>query len=927
VTQENKERIDNLLHRLISKLDTRTYRTPKNSNYWEDNEEYYIETLFPNYIKGNYSKITSEEKDILGELKPLLVDEWDKLPDILLKAGREHIKKAAKDQREEKEQEEKLDRLKKQILKAEEHLKEIFEKDFLKADALYSKNYHSLITNDKYYKLKSSFVKKWFKNEIDDEQAAAISLTNTNALIDACAGSGKTLTLINKAIFLIDHCKINADNILILAFNTDAVENIKTPLNKSLHEKKAPHIRTFHSLAYALTQPKEKLLADSEYSNNLKRAIEQILKKYLNKQNAPRVRKLMLDHFKGDWEKIEIALAEKDSTRYKELKALRESHTMGIDSCMYKSKGEKRIADFLFEHNVLYEYEKSFYYDGGIYRPDFYIENKNGTNIIIEYFGIVNNPKYNKEKKKKQNYWKHKNNYELISLEYEEGVEESFKEKIKTILKNKNIECEILYESELIKKIETRLDTRFQKTISSFIKRRRQENLSLEGLRDKTAKHTAISKLEEAFLYIAQEIYSLYLYHLSEEDKDDFEGLMYRASDKVRNGQTRFKSKGESGDISNLEYIFIDEFQDFSKPFYSLINSIKKTNTEVNIFAVGDSWQAINGFAGASLNYFKNFSDYFNQPIIKKISTNYRSCKDVVDIGNKLMESTHDDKKAIAYNKNTPGGVIQFNINKFCPSQIERYRNKGDFKKAAILRLIGHNIEHGRNITILSRNKHSHTDIGDMVRSHFSKENQQKINISTIHKYKGLQNDTIILIDAIDRDHPFIHIDSIFLRIFGDNIVSIVSEAKRLFYVACSRAINHLILITSDFEKSRFIDNLNIDEENWNNLIYKAPYNKDQIFLIKIINPESCNSKKPHTMQIKEALKKQNYFWNSHEEAWERVSTVTTLEEARKEIEAESWTATSPQITVLIYKEGDGKDRVAEYNIKEGNWTLTKSSC
>ncbi len=56
-----------------------------------------------------------------------------------------------------------------------------------------------------------------------------------------------------------------------------------------------------------------------------------------------------------------------------------------------------------------------------------------------------------------------------------------------------------------------------------------------------------------------------------------------------------------------LKYILIDEYQDFSKLFFDLILAIKCFNPKVQIFATGDDFQAINGFAGSDLNYFTNF--------------------------------------------------------------------------------------------------------------------------------------------------------------------------------------------------------------------------------------------------------------------------------------------------------------------------------
>jgi hypothetical protein len=53
-----------------------------------------------------------------------------------------------------------------------------------------------------------------------------------------------------------------------------------------------------------------------------------------------------------------------------------------------KSKGEKRVADFLHESGIRYEYEKPIRANGRPYRPDFYLPDY-GT--FVEYAGMWDN--------------------------------------------------------------------------------------------------------------------------------------------------------------------------------------------------------------------------------------------------------------------------------------------------------------------------------------------------------------------------------------------------------------------------------------------------------------------------------------------------------------------------------------------------------
>ena len=75
----------------------------------------------------------------------------------------------------------------------------------------------------------------------------------------ARAGSGKTSTLVNRAIFLQKQCGVHPSEILLLVFNRKAAQEITDRLKKYLPND-MPHVMTFHALAYAIVHPTEKLL-------------------------------------------------------------------------------------------------------------------------------------------------------------------------------------------------------------------------------------------------------------------------------------------------------------------------------------------------------------------------------------------------------------------------------------------------------------------------------------------------------------------------------------------------------------------------------------------------------------------------------------------------------------------------------------------
>lgn len=77
-----------------------------------------------------------------------------------------------------------------------------------------------------------------------------------------------------------------------------------------------------------------------------------------------------------------------------------------------KSYAEKRVADFLTESKIKYDYEKSIILDGKTYLPDFYLRQ---FGIFVEYWGLVNFKRYKQRMNFKKKIYR-KNGLKVISL-------------------------------------------------------------------------------------------------------------------------------------------------------------------------------------------------------------------------------------------------------------------------------------------------------------------------------------------------------------------------------------------------------------------------------------------------------------------------------------------------------------------------------
>ena len=430
---------------------------------WSSNKDFYLKELTPELMEKVTSNnfriddVPREKTEIryIHNLRQLLNDEeWLILPDLILEFKEGCLREFEEDrlyrveqERIEKErlarEEAECIRLKKYAA-ASKHLNGIFEKKYFEAEKYWKSNLSDLITSDDFKTERAKFVQNWTKSHIgidlDLEQALSVGHVQGDALITSRAGCGKTTTLVSRAIFLQRHCNVQPDQMLLLAFNTKAAEEIVERLKKSLGEI-IPHTMTFHALGYAIVHPKESILYDEPEGNRrLSRSIQSIIDgKIKSPKYFERIRSVMTAHFRADWDLIIRGHYEKEMDEF--LKFKRSLINESLRGEYVKSYGEKLIADILFEHGVEYKYERNHWWSGINYRPDFTIFKTNKSGIIIEYFGLSGDPDYDKLSNNKRKYWNDKSNWELVEFSPNEisGDREDFETRIVSILREHGI--------------------------------------------------------------------------------------------------------------------------------------------------------------------------------------------------------------------------------------------------------------------------------------------------------------------------------------------------------------------------------------------------------------------------------------------------------------------------------------------------------
>ena len=865
-------------------------------------------------------------------------------------------------------------------------LRRRFNTDFLSATSCFFESYADILTEQEFESEKFSFVKNWIRSNTetgngskqlpDDEQIAAISAVHGHIQVVARAGSGKTTTLVNRVLFLLKHCRIAPGEILILAFNRKAALEVRKRLlilidqsaesevageiNRRIKGAKQkqrlnwdeieagavdaiasqlkvtlPHVMTFHALAYAIVHPEESLLyngAEGE-SQGLSRVFQQVIDGHLREPKfRGKIRKLMLAHFREDWERIIEGRHDQSKEEFLRFRRSLPSESLGGE--YVKSYGEKVIADFLFEHDIAYKYERNHWGSGINYRPDFTVFVTPKSGLIIEYFGLRGDPDYDEMSDSKREYWKGKLGWTLIeftSLDIaSEGVA-VFLEKLKTSLVDQDVQCMRLSEDEIWNRIRDRAVDRFTAASVGFIGRCRKQSLSPIELQERINSYSPVSLVEGMFLELAHSLYTAYLNRLSSTGEEDFDGLMQRAAQAVEGGVTNFQRKSGGGNLASLRYVCIDEFQDFSDLFYRLLVSIRQITPQVELFCVGDDWQAINGFAGSDLKYFNQFERYIGRSRRLYISTNYRSASSIVATGNALMFNLG---KSASANKKAVGKVLVSDLNDFEPSLLEKQRHPGDIITPAVLRLTSSALAAGVDVVLLSRRNglpwfvnfqdqssgsgHGLARYLDLVRSFFPSDLRERISISTAHKYKGLEKPMVIVLDLVARSYPLIHPDWAFARILGDSPQKITEEERRLLYVALTRAADTLVIFTEGKSKSPFLEELereiHLSAVKWTD--YPPLRGLTTRLVVKVGNQERRGG--GPTFAIKDLLKASGYQWQST--GWSGWAKSFPIEGFRADIlKTEVWSELADGIEVRIFDDSDAV--VARFLVDGGEWS------
>ena len=660
-------------------------------------------------------------------------------------------------------------------------------------------------------------------SNLNEKQREAVISEDKRLLVLAGAGSGKTKTLLQKLIYLIEEKGVNPSNILAITFTKNAAnemidrliisaddteEYIEILADKNRSEKQKDTeryfftkkhrwidnltLKTFHSLCYSIirnfgvnefdnrfkiigeTKARDDDFAKFSATETVFEVIHKILiEKCHSNEYLLNFKRYILDYM------IDKIHVEKDRS----VSLLNDGkYFTTLNGARVRSKSEQYIADWLFRHNIKFAYEPSVNFRDFDFKPDFFIPE---ANLYIEH---VSNKSYPTARKEQQFNKANK----LLVKTFEEQTKDTavFNLVLERIVKNRlpsnyHFTTALSFEEEFHSYHKEVKD--FLRQVIRVIDMIKVENTSTSKVLDESQQdqHERVRD----FYKLALPIIDQYRIYCTNKSYLDFNDIITKTISLFQN-HTEIAEKFRN----KYEYILADEFQDVNNLQVELIKLLLTDQNQ--LFCVGDDWQSIYGFRGSNLDYIVNFSSHFPNAKTIKLSVNYRSTQHIVGASNEVIRHNKfkvdkqieslkkSDSKISIYAGKNENENIEFAVN-----QIRRLQSEKGYSKEDILFLY-------------RRSK--------MYSPYFERFRQERIFASakTIHASKGLEAKAVFIIGLSEGNGGFPDIwmeDRIYQIIKESNHDVLMEEERRLFYVAITRAKDELFLLTEKGNESSFL--------------------------------------------------------------------------------------------------------------------------
>ena len=637
---------------------------------------------------------------------------------------------------------------------------------------------------------------------LTDEQALAIATDEDTTLVLAGAGTGKTAVIIGKVAHLVRNEGVPPQEILVLAFNADAAEEVRQRLPDDL---KAANVFTFHAFG-------RRVIADTSVAPTIsklaqdaaafQRAVDEAIRDILGDPRQSGVVTDFIAHHRAPYRSpfdFGSAGAYYEYVRNSELRTL--------SGDLVKSVEELEIANFLTLNGVEFRYEQQFpertaTQEYSQYQPDFYLP---AHDIYIEHFALDENrrPPPTWKRYAEGVEWKRAIHAELdtrlietYSWQHREGV---FRDVLREKLEAEGVAFEPIPIRSVIARLGRWLISWLARLLTTFLHHVKTSGVSPAELRER-ARASSDRARGESFLVVVEQVRERYEAMLAEEGAVDFHDLINRAAALIRDGAW----------LAPYRYILVDEFQDISAGRMRLLEALKRDATagyprdrgNTAYFLVGDDWQSIYRFAGSDVGLVRHCGDYLGHVRQRTLSQTFRFADGILRPSTAFVQRNpaqtqrplrsaredRDDGVTIVADGDPGRGL---------------WRALQDIRQRAKA-----NGDDAPSVLVLGRYRNSARPPAGVA--------PLRVEFSTVHRAKGREADYAVVLDLKNERRGFPS------QVEDDPLLDLVlpsgaatrfphAEERRLFYVAMTRARRGAYLVTDPQLPSPFVTELRRD--------------------------------------------------------------------------------------------------------------------
>lgn len=227
---------------------------------------------------------------------------------------------------------------------------------------------------------------------------------------------------------------------------------------------------------------------------------------------------------------------------------------------------------------------------------------------------------------------------------------------------------------------------------------------------------------------------------------------------------------------ASIDYLLVDELQDIGPAEYKFLMALNAKNN----FCVGDDYQAIYGFKGGDVSIFKRLMRDDSWKTFY-LENNYRSCKEITDLGNRVISQVPDriEKKTVNV-RNTPGKIVKGS--KFAVEKIlQAIKSEGGYSNWFVLARSNKDLFYLSGIMEriglpYTSFRKSESNLAQMEQD----LSADTVKLLTVHTAKGLECKNVLLYGPFPEQVPS------YLR---------NDEERRIMYVGITRAMDRLVLL------------------------------------------------------------------------------------------------------------------------------------